>query len=123
MAINVYLTFYHKYDARSLRKMEIPYFICCYGIPFIPGFTLLFVTHAENGRPYGNAVLWCWLKPKWEVYRIATFYGPVWYEINASPFGGLPLTIAPQGGHCHHHGNLHSRRPGYLQETKEGASV
>ncbi|KAK3386128.1 hypothetical protein B0H63DRAFT_192370 [Podospora didyma] len=80
MAINVYLTFYHKYDARSLRKMEIPYFLCCYGIPFIPGFTFLFISN-ENGRPYGDAVLWCWLKPKWEIYRIATFYGPVWVAI------------------------------------------
>ncbi|KAK3346902.1 hypothetical protein B0T25DRAFT_634228 [Lasiosphaeria hispida] len=80
MAINVYLTFYHKYDARALRRMEIPYLLCCYGIPFIPGFTFLFVRN-QSGRPYGNAVLWCWLKPEWEVYRIATFYGPVWVAI------------------------------------------
>jgi hypothetical protein len=80
MAINVYLTFYHKFDARALRKMEIPYFICCYGIPFIPGFTFLFVSNS-SGRPYGNAVLWCWLRSEWEVYRIATFYGPVWVAI------------------------------------------
>ncbi|KAK1760203.1 cyclic AMP receptor 1 [Echria macrotheca] len=81
MAVNVYLTFYHKFDARALRKMEIPYFLCCYGIPFIPGFTFLFVRHAAGGRPYGNAVLWCWLNSEWEVYRIATFYGPVWLAI------------------------------------------
>lgn len=79
MAINVYLTFYHKYDARMLRRMEIPYFLCCYGIPFIPGFTFIFVSNDSLGRPYGNAVLWCWLKGEWEVYRIATFYGPIWY--------------------------------------------
>lgn len=80
MAINVYLTFYYKFDARALRKMEIPYFLCCYGIPFIPGFTFLFVSN-DAGRPYGNAVLWCWLRPEWGVYRIATFYGPVWVAI------------------------------------------
>lgn len=80
MAINVYLTFYHKYDARALRKIEIIYFICCYGIPFIPGFTFLFVRN-HAGRPYGNAVLWCWLRSEWEIYRIATFYGPVWVAI------------------------------------------
>jgi hypothetical protein len=78
MAINVYLTFYHKYDARMLRKMEIPYLICCYGVPFVPGFTFLFVSNQDDGRPYGNAVLWCWLKADWEIYRIATFYGPIW---------------------------------------------
>ncbi|GAB1318055.1 Cyclic AMP receptor 1 [Madurella fahalii] len=81
MAINVYLTFYHKYDARMLRRMEIPYFLCCYGLPFIPGFTFLFVSTESAGRPYGNAVLWCWLKGEWEVYRIATFYGPIWVAI------------------------------------------
>ncbi|KAK3305904.1 uncharacterized protein B0T15DRAFT_494036 [Chaetomium strumarium] len=81
MAINVYLTFYHKYDARMLRKMEIAYLLCCYGIPFIPGLTFLFVSNQQAGRPYGDAVLWCWLKSEWEVYRIATFYAPVWVAI------------------------------------------
>ncbi|KAK4120623.1 hypothetical protein N657DRAFT_579336 [Parathielavia appendiculata] len=81
MAINVYLTFYRKYDARQLRKMEIPYFLCCYGIPFIPGLTFIFVSNEHAGRPYGDASLWCWLKSEWEVYRIATFYGPIWVAI------------------------------------------
>ncbi|KAK4155980.1 hypothetical protein C8A00DRAFT_41452 [Chaetomidium leptoderma] len=81
MAINVYLTFYHKYDARMLRKMEIPYLFLCYGVPFIPGFTFLFVSNQQDGRPYGDAVLWCWLKSEWEVYRVATFYGPIWVAI------------------------------------------
>ncbi|KAK3293167.1 uncharacterized protein B0H64DRAFT_376122 [Chaetomium fimeti] len=84
MAINVYLTFYHKYDARMLRKMEIPYLFCCYGIPFIPGLTFIFVSNQQAGRPYGDAVLWCWLKSEWEVYRIATFYGPIWVAIIAA---------------------------------------
>lgn len=78
MAINVYLTFYHKYDARMLRKMEIWYFLGCYGVPFIPGFTFLWVSQEGKGRPYGNAVLWCWLKPEWDIWRIASFYGPIW---------------------------------------------
>ncbi len=87
MAINVYLTFYHKYDARMLRKMEVFYLACCYGIPFVPGFTFLWVSNQRAGRPYGNAVLWCWLKPEWEVYRIATFYGPIWYGwLELGPF-------------------------------------
>ncbi|KAL2174101.1 uncharacterized protein P884DRAFT_280492 [Thermothelomyces heterothallicus CBS 202.75] len=84
MAINVYLTFYHKYDARMLRRMEIAYLACCYGIPFIPGFTFIFVSNKRRGRPYGDAILWCWLKPEWEVYRIATFYGPIWAAIIAT---------------------------------------
>ncbi|EGO55229.1 hypothetical protein NEUTE1DRAFT_131048 [Neurospora tetrasperma FGSC 2508] len=83
MAINVYLTFYHQFDGRALRKMEIPYFLFCYGVPFISGFTFIFIRqHGE--RPYGNAILWCWLSKKWEVYRIATFYVPVWLCITVA---------------------------------------
>ncbi|KAL1842949.1 hypothetical protein VTJ49DRAFT_3590 [Mycothermus thermophilus] len=81
MAINVYLTFYHKYDARQLRKMEIWYFLGCYGVPFIPGFTFFWVSQEGKGRPYGNAVLWCWLKPEWDIWRIVSFYGPIWVAI------------------------------------------
>ncbi|KAK3984544.1 hypothetical protein QBC44DRAFT_12151 [Cladorrhinum sp. PSN332] len=86
MAINVWLTFYHKYDARMLRRMEIAYFICCYGIPFIPGFTFIFISTPTAGRPYGNALLWCWVKTEWDVYRIALFYGPVWLAILTTMF-------------------------------------
>lgn len=86
MAINVWLTFYHKYDARMLRRMEIAYFICCYGIPFIPGFIFIFVSTPTAGRPYGNAMLWCWVRTEWEVYRIALFYGPVWLAILTTMF-------------------------------------
>ncbi|CCC12726.1 hypothetical protein SMACR_05685 [Sordaria macrospora] len=85
MAINVYLTFYHKFDGRALRKMEIPYFLFCYGVPFITGFTFIFVRQYGE-RPYGNAILWCWLSKKWEVYRIATFYAPVWLCIIIATF-------------------------------------
>jgi ABC-type arginine/histidine transport system permease subunit len=92
MAINVYLTFYHKYDARMLRKMEITYLLCCYGIPFIPGLTFIFVSNQQMGRPYGDAVLWCWLKSEWEIYRIATFYGPIWYGHAHIPLSGHGLT-------------------------------
>lgn len=124
MAINVYLTFYHKFDARALRRMEIPYFLCCYGIPFIPGFTFLFVSN-DAGRPYGNAVLWCWLRPEWGVYRIATFYGPVWYE-NAFPPILIPRAQTdydPQGCHLHRHGYLHPCRAGNLQKEKKDAQL
>ncbi|KAF9870812.1 G-protein coupled receptor [Colletotrichum karsti] len=81
MAINVYLTFYFKFDAERLRKMEIPYLICCYGIPFVPALTYVFVTNGKGQRVYGNATLWCWVTPDWEIWRILTFYGPVWIAI------------------------------------------
>ncbi len=78
MAVNVYLTFYFKFDARQLRRMEIPYLVLCYGVPFIVALVLLFISTPEKGRMYGNATLWCWIAPAWDIYRIAIFYGPVW---------------------------------------------
>jgi len=78
MSINVYLTFYRNADARILRKMEIPYLLFNYGVPFVPAFTYIFVKDKEGHRVYGNATLWCWVTPEWQTWRIATFYGPVW---------------------------------------------
>jgi hypothetical protein len=78
MAVNVYLTFYLKFDAQSLRKMEIPYLVGCYGIPFVPAFVYIFIKNKEGQRMYGNAMLWCWVSPEWDIWRIITFYGPVW---------------------------------------------
>ncbi|CAG7566467.1 unnamed protein product [Fusarium equiseti] len=78
MAINVYLTFYYKFDARRLRKMEIPYLIGCYGVPFVPAFVYIFIKNKEGQRMYGNATLWCWVSAEWDIWRIITFYGPVW---------------------------------------------
>jgi len=81
MAVNVYLTFYFKFDAQRLRRMEAPYLICCYGIPFVVALTYIFVSTPAKGRMYGNATLWCWVSSNWDIFRIATFYGPVWIVI------------------------------------------
>ncbi|TDZ21458.1 G-protein coupled receptor 1 [Colletotrichum sidae] len=81
MAINVYLTFYFKFDAERLRRMEIPYLIGCYGVPFIPALVYVFVTNGQGEKVYGNATLWCWVTPEYEIWRILTFYGPVWIAI------------------------------------------
>ncbi|KAL7899052.1 hypothetical protein HDV63DRAFT_76818 [Trichoderma sp. SZMC 28014] len=86
MAFNVYLTFYHKYDARKLRRMEIPYLLCCYGIPFIPAIAYIFLKNKDGYRAYGNATIWCWITTEWDIFRIATFYGPVWVVIFATFF-------------------------------------
>ncbi|KAI6093098.1 family A G protein-coupled receptor-like protein [Hypoxylon rubiginosum] len=86
MAFNVYLTFYHKFDAARLRKMEIWYLLICYGIPFVPALTYVFVTTESEGRMYGNATLWCWVSSSWDIFRIATFYGPVWVVILVTMF-------------------------------------
>lgn len=84
MACNVYLTFFHKYDAEKLRTLEPYYLTFCYGLPFIPAFAYCFVETASRGKVYGPAVLWCWVSLDWDALRIATFYGPVWVVIIAT---------------------------------------
>ncbi|KAJ9420071.1 G-protein coupled receptor 1 [Fusarium oxysporum] len=81
MAINVYLAFYYRFDAQRLRKMELPYLLLCYGIPFLPAFIFIFVKNGDGVRVYGSAVQWCWITSSWDTLRIATFYGPIWVII------------------------------------------
>lgn len=78
MACNVYLTFFHQYDAEKLRKMEKWYILGCYGVPFIPALVYIFIQDSQGQRLYGNATLWCWVSSSFDAIRIATFYGPVW---------------------------------------------
>ncbi|KAI9683914.1 MAG: hypothetical protein M1829_004249 [Trizodia sp. TS-e1964] len=81
MALNVYLTFFRKYSAADLRRLEIKYILACYGIPFIPALVYLFVSTEARGRAYGPATLWCWIPSSWNWLRMATFYVPVWFII------------------------------------------
>ncbi|KAI0552542.1 G-protein coupled receptor [Xylaria curta] len=78
MAFNVYLTFYWKYDAQKLRKIEKWYLLICYGVPLPPALAYIFISTKEKGRIYGDAILWCWVSSPWDILRIATFYGPIW---------------------------------------------
>jgi hypothetical protein len=78
MAINVYLTFYYRFDVQRLRRMEIPYMFVCYGIPLIPALVYIFLENREGNSVYGDAVLWCWVTTEWNILRILTFYAPVW---------------------------------------------
>lgn len=86
MAVNVYLTFYHKFDAAKLRRMELPYLITCYGVPFIVALTYVFIDDPRRGKMYGDATLWCWISPRWDIWRLATFYGPIWVIISITFF-------------------------------------
>ncbi|OJD17018.1 hypothetical protein AJ78_02862 [Emergomyces pasteurianus Ep9510] len=81
MAFNVYLTLSHRYRPSDLKRLEWRYFIICYLIPFAPALTFLFVQTKANGPVYGNAVLWCWIRPEWKAFRFAFFFGPIWLLI------------------------------------------
>ncbi|RAL07298.1 Nnf1-domain-containing protein [Aspergillus homomorphus CBS 101889] len=78
MACNVYLTFFHKYDSKRLRQLELKYLLACYGLPFIPAFVYFFIETETRGKIYGSATLWCWVSTPWDFLRIGLFYGPVW---------------------------------------------
>ncbi|PSR94009.1 hypothetical protein BD289DRAFT_459490 [Coniella lustricola] len=86
MAFNVYLTFYRKYDAQMLKRMELSYFVVCYGLPFIVALALCFVSSPERGHMYGDALLWCWISADWVIFRVIIFYIPVWFTIIATFF-------------------------------------
>ncbi|KAH8700760.1 hypothetical protein BGW36DRAFT_292700 [Talaromyces proteolyticus] len=81
MACNVYLTFFRKYDASTLRNLEWKYVLMCYGLPFIPSFVYFFINSDSKGPIYGSAVIWCWVSTSWDILRIAAFYGPAWFII------------------------------------------
>ncbi|KAK5627311.1 hypothetical protein RRF57_003026 [Xylaria bambusicola] len=86
MAFNVYLTFYFKFDAEKLKRIETWYLLICYGLPFPPALAYIFIHTQAKGRVYGDATLWCWVNSNWDVLRVATFYGPVWVIILATFF-------------------------------------
>ncbi|KFY44764.1 hypothetical protein V494_01334 [Pseudogymnoascus sp. VKM F-4513 (FW-928)] len=78
MSVNVYLTFFLKYNQDELRALEFYYISFNYGITFIPAIIYLLIEDDVRGPLFGNATLWCWVTVKWNFLRIATFYGPVW---------------------------------------------
>ncbi|KAH8601525.1 hypothetical protein B0O99DRAFT_648244 [Bisporella sp. PMI_857] len=84
MAVNVYLVFFHRYDALRLKKLYWLYGILCYGIPFIPAMVCLLLRVKGKGQIYGNATLWCWIDNEWAPLRIYSYYAPVWLCILAS---------------------------------------
>ena len=57
MAINVYLTFFRKYNQRDLRSLEWKYGILCYGTPFVPALVYFFINPPGKGKIYGSAVV------------------------------------------------------------------
>ncbi|KAI0536701.1 G-protein coupled receptor [Xylaria digitata] len=86
MAFNVYLTFYFKFDAEKLKRIEKYYLLICYGVPLPPALSFIFISTKSKGRIYGDAILWCWVGTSWDILRVATFYGPIWVVILATFF-------------------------------------
>lgn len=86
MAINVYLTVFRKWSAKSLRRLEPFYLAFNYGLTFAIALVYLFINELEGeqrGRMYGPATLWCWVDGAWEGFRIWLVYIPAWVAILA----------------------------------------
>lgn len=111
MAINVYLTFFRKYNQRDLRHLELKYGILCYSTPFVLPFHQS-TWPRKNLRvccgqyfcrcPYSFAEMtwmWCWISLKWDFLRVAVFYAPVWVVIfiTFSPHIRIDLRILQEG--------------------------
>ena len=72
------VTVFKHYDTSQLRAREPYYHIINYGVPFCIALAYCFIETAENGKVYGNAIIWCWITAEWDYLRIATCYGPAW---------------------------------------------
>lgn len=57
MAINVYLTLFHKYNSQRLRALEWIYLVFCYGLTFVVALVYLFIQTSRMGKMYGDATV------------------------------------------------------------------
>lgn len=80
MAVNVYLTIYHRFDVERLVKLEIMYLFLCYGVPLAHALCYLIPRNNAGQRVYGGVGLWCWVTPSWDTLRIVS-YAIVWYVL------------------------------------------
>jgi hypothetical protein len=78
MAINVSLVFFHGYTVEQLRSLDVRYLLACYGLSFVPALVFIFIDVYPRGRMYGDALIWCWITPKWDFMRIVFLHGIVW---------------------------------------------
>ena len=83
MAINVYLTIFHKYTSGRLKKLEKFYLLFCYGVTFIIAIVCLFISTPARGKIYGPNILWCSID-----IQVCAF-APL------RPCGALPMNLQP----------------------------
>ncbi|KUJ23877.1 putative cAMP receptor [Mollisia scopiformis] len=81
MACDVFLIVFYKYETEDLRRLELKYAVGITTVVFIPALTFLFIHTPEKGPIYGSVTLWCAISPKWVLFRIIFYYGPIWLII------------------------------------------
>ncbi|KAI9930821.1 hypothetical protein ASPWEDRAFT_739296 [Aspergillus wentii DTO 134E9] len=80
-ALDVFLVVFKQYDAEALRKLEMKYIGIITPLVFIPALTFLFINTEDRGPMYSSVILWCSISPKWVLFRILFYYGPIWVVI------------------------------------------
>jgi len=69
------LTIKYRWTEDRLKKIE-PYL---HAIPFLWSYSTAIASISLD--ILGNAYLWCWISSKYDAYRWALFYGPLWLMI------------------------------------------
>lgn len=133
MAVDVYLVVYHRFEAEALRKLELYYITIITCIVAIPAIVFLFIHTPEKGPMYGsvtvslntsllsqayfwlisNSKFWCSISPKWVLFRILFYYGPIWYAsmiIQSGSYFLFVLTVFIQVSDLHSHDTLYTCR-------------
>ncbi|TWU71036.1 hypothetical protein ED733_001476 [Metarhizium rileyi] len=78
MAVNVFLVFFNNANPITLRRYTWVYFVICFGGPMLPAVILVSIRDEERGPVFGDAALWCWIRPKWSTVRLYAYYIPIW---------------------------------------------
>jgi hypothetical protein len=115
MSVNVFLVFFCNVNHASFRKFTWLYCLVCYGGPLIPAVTLISIRGDPRGPVFGNAALWCWIRPEWSVVRLYAYYIPIWICI----FSSLLVYIAVGYRVFHHRNQLKNLTYGGYEPEKD----
>ncbi|KJK78428.1 hypothetical protein H634G_06126 [Metarhizium anisopliae BRIP 53293] len=78
MAFNVFLVFFNNANPSKFQEYKWIYCVVCFGGPLLPAIVLVSIHDEERGPAFGDAALWCWIRPKWSIVRLYAYYIPIW---------------------------------------------
>ncbi|KHN98964.1 G-protein coupled receptor [Metarhizium album ARSEF 1941] len=78
MALNVFLVFFNNASPKNFQKYTWAYCVVCFGGPMLPAVVLVSIRDQERGPIFGDAALWCWIRPQWSTVRLYAYYIPIW---------------------------------------------
>ncbi|KAL4759375.1 putative cAMP receptor (Car4) [Aspergillus foveolatus] len=81
MTWDVVLVVFWHYEPEALRRLEKMYLAVITLLTFIPALVFLFIRSEEKGPLYGSVTFWCSISPNWVLFRIISYYAPIWFLI------------------------------------------